>query len=305
MDSSDLEQSTRAHNAQDHAARAAREASIKRNPHPDFKAVEDLRPDWPHQDPSWMYTKTINPAWQFGQGSNDGGECLSKRHVEINPYEEGRPAVYNYKLMISGIVPRPIGFLSTIGKDGKSTNLAPFSFTNMVNYDPPLFTVGFTGCGIENAKDTLGNLVDTGECVLNIISEHFVEAANSTSIDTPYGVSEWDVSGLHPAKSTFVTPPRVKEAIYATECRLYDMREFESRDPSTPGKKTGVMVILEGVNFWVREDALNEERNIINPSILRPVSRLGGVTYGRTTQGYELLRPKFKDAVEAGVVQGP
>lgn len=103
--------------------------------------------------------------------------------------------------------------------------------------------------------------------VLNIISEHFVEAANSTSIDTPYGVSEWDVSGLHPAKSTHVRPPRVKESIYATECRLYDMREFESRDPSTPGKKSGVLVILEGVNFWVREDALNEERNMIDPSV--------------------------------------
>jgi len=47
---------------------------------------------------------------------------------------------------------------------GKSMNLAPFSFTNMINYDPPLFTVGFTGCGIETAKDTLKNIVETGEC---------------------------------------------------------------------------------------------------------------------------------------------
>ncbi|KAJ9138225.1 Flavoprotein oxygenase protein [Pleurostoma richardsiae] len=295
----------RQHNAEDHTARTTRENSIRRNPHPDFKLAEASRPDWRPGDPSWTYTKTVNPTWQFGQGSNDGGECLKKAHVEINPYEEGRPAVYNYKLMISGIVPRPIGFLSTVGKDGRSMNLAPFSFTNMINYDPPLFTVGFTGCGLQNAKDTLGNLIDTRECVLNIISEHFVEAANACSINAPYGVSEWDISGLHPAESRFVKPPRVKEAIYATECRLSELREFESRDPATPGKKTGVLAILEGVNFWVREDALNEERNIIDPAVLRPISRLGGITYACTTQAFELLRPKFEDAVEAGVVPEP
>lgn len=80
--------------------------------------MEASRPEWPHEDPGWTYTKTSNPTWQFGQGSNDGGACLDQEHVEINPYEEGRPAVYNYKLMISGIVPRPIGLLSTVGKDG-------------------------------------------------------------------------------------------------------------------------------------------------------------------------------------------
>jgi flavin reductase (DIM6/NTAB) family NADH-FMN oxidoreductase RutF len=72
---------------------------------------------------------------------------------------------------------------------------------------------------------------------------------------------------LHQAKSTFVKPPRVAEAIYATECRLFEVREFTSRSPTTPGKKTGVLAILEGVNFWVREDALNADRNIIDPAV--------------------------------------
>ena len=106
-------------NAEDLIARAAREASIKRNPHPDFKSVESSRPVWPHEGPSWDCMQTISPSWQFGQGANDDGASLEKTHVEINPYEEGRPSVYNYKLMISGIIPRPIGFLSTLGKDGK------------------------------------------------------------------------------------------------------------------------------------------------------------------------------------------
>jgi flavin reductase (DIM6/NTAB) family NADH-FMN oxidoreductase RutF len=100
-----------------------------------------------------------------------------------------------------------------------------------------------------------------------VISEHFVEAANSTSINAPYGVSEWNVSGLHAAESTHVQPPRVKEAIFATECRLFEVKEFESKDPATPGKKTGVLAILEGINFWVREDAVNEEKNLVDPGV--------------------------------------
>lgn len=104
----------------DEAARQGRleqEKSVKRNPHPDFKAVENSRPDWDDAE-QWRYTKTRDPNWQWGQGGNDGGASVAKSHVEINPYADGRPSVYNYKLLISGIVPRPIGFLSTISADG-------------------------------------------------------------------------------------------------------------------------------------------------------------------------------------------
>lgn len=111
-----------------------------------------------------------------------------------------------------------------------------------------------------------GSLAD-GTGVLNVISEHFIEAANSTSINAPYGVSEWEISGLHPAPSRLVRPPRVKESVFATECHLQEVKEFESRNPATPGKKTGVLAILEGVNFWAREDAVNEERNLMDPAV--------------------------------------
>lgn len=82
-------------------------------------------------------------------------------------------------------------------------------------------------------------------------------------------MSEWDLSGLHQAPSTHVKPPRVKESIMSTECRLYEVKEFESKNPTTPGKKTGVLAILEGINFWVREDALNEEKNLIDPEVIQ------------------------------------
>lgn len=244
-------------------SRADAEKAIKRNPHPDFKKVESERQPWNHSL-KWNIKQTFKPDWKYGDGANDGGESLKKKHVEIDPYEEGRPAVSNYKLLISGIIPRPIGFISTRSKDCSSTNLAPFSYFQVINHDPPLFTVGYAG-GFDNAKDSLKNLSESGECVINIISEHFIEAANATSINAPYGESEWALSGLTPAPSTTVKASRVKEAIFSVEGKLDFTKEYESK--ATPGKKTGVLAVIEGTRFWVREDALNEDKNLIDPSV--------------------------------------
>ena len=74
---------------------------------------------------------------------------MDKKHVEIDPYAEGRPMMLNYKLLISGIVPRPIGFLSMQSVDGKTENLSPMSYFQAVDHDPPIFIVGFSaraGC---------------------------------------------------------------------------------------------------------------------------------------------------------------
>ena len=90
--------------------------------------------------------------------------------------------------------------------------------------------------------------------------------------------------------------------MFSIEGKLVDTKEFESR--ATPGKKTGVLAIIEGTRFWAREDAINEDRNMIDPNILRPVSRFGGITYGRTTEVFELPRPDFEKTKESGVLEG-
>ena len=120
------------------------EKHVQRNPHGNFKEVEASRPQWSNEG-KWAWTQTKNPNWKPGDGANDGGECLQHEHVDIDPYQDGRPATFNYKLLISAIIPRPIGFLSTRSKDGKSTNLAPYSYTQVINHDPPIFIVGFAG----------------------------------------------------------------------------------------------------------------------------------------------------------------
>lgn len=77
-----------------------------------------------------------------------------------------------------------------------------------------------------------------------------------------------------------------------------ETREFESRVHK--GRVTGVLAIVEGVRFWVREDAVNEERNAIDPNVLKPMSRLGGITYGRLVEGVELPRLDFGEMMENG-----
>lgn len=271
------------------------EVVIQRNPHGDFGKVQASRPDWDHSR-KFSYTKTADPEWQYGGGANDKSGN-DREHVEIDPNAEGREPRLNYKLLISGIIPRPIGFVSTRSKDGSSTNLAPYSYTQVFNHDPPVFGIGFSG-GFENAKDSLRNLLESGECVINIISEHYIEAANSCSIDLPYGVSEWSASGLTPAPCKVVKASRVKEAILSVEGKLLSTQEFESR--VTPGKKTGVVAMIEGVRFWVREDAINEDRSLIDPAVLRPMARLGGITYTRILDGFEIPRPVMKQEIKDG-----
>lgn len=246
-----------------HLESAQAEKLFKRNPHGDFSKVEASREPW-NDSATFTLKQTKDPKWKYGGGANDNGESFNKQHVEIDPYAEGRPASSNYKLLISGIIPRPIGFVSTRSKDGSSTNLAPFSYFQTICHDPPLFILGIAG-DYSSSKDTLRNLQETGECTLNIISEHFIEAANAASINAPYGTNEWQISGLTPAPCATVKTSRVKEAIFSVEGKLESTKNYESR--SKPGKRATTLVVIEGTRFWVREDALNEGQDKIDPAV--------------------------------------
>jgi len=97
-----------------------------------------------------------------------------------------------------------------------------------------------------------------------------------------------------------VKPARVKEAVFSIEGKLAHVKEFESR--SRPGRTGNVMIIVEGVRFWAREDAIDADGTLLDPDVLAPVSRFGGITYGRSLEGYELLRYDWEKEKEAGNV---
>ncbi|KAJ9605846.1 hypothetical protein H2200_009695 [Cladophialophora chaetospira] len=260
--------------------------------HGDFKKIQANRPDFDNSS-SVPVTKSPNPAWKYGDGTNKKpNEGLQA--IEIDPYHPDQRMISNYKLLISGI-PRPISFVSTISKDGKE-NLAPFSYFQVVDHDPPILVIGFSARE-SRPKDTRKNLLETGECVVSVVTEHMIEAVNATSLDVPHGVSEWAFSGLVATSSSTVKPNRVKDAIFSMEGKLLEMKQLDYGHEGD-GKPHGALAIIKVTRFWIREDALTEARDHVDLSKLRPLVQLGGISYGRVRETFELPRPRLEDEMK-------
>ncbi|KAJ7512392.1 hypothetical protein B0H11DRAFT_2268450 [Mycena galericulata] len=132
-----------------------------------------------------------------------------------------------YAMCTSGIVPRPVAFVSTIAEDG-TENLAPFSFLRLVSTNPPIISVSFTGS--PRHKDSGNNIRATKGFTVNIVSEPWIAQANSCAIDAPPNMSEWALSGLTREPSVFVKPARVKESAFSLECELLQNVEVKNAD---------------------------------------------------------------------------
>jgi flavin reductase (DIM6/NTAB) family NADH-FMN oxidoreductase RutF len=254
----------------------------------DFEKTQAGRPTFDPSRPIEV-TKHPNPEWKYGQGTMDLDE--SKAHIEVDPYAAGRPMVHNYRLLVAGITPRPVGLISTISGDGETKNLSPFSYFQVIDHDPPMFIVGFSSRP-DREKDTFRNLKETGECVINTVSENMIEAVSASSIDAPYGVSEWEVSGLHEAPASTVKPSRVRESVFSIESKVVDIKEFENH---SEGMSTAGLALLKATRFWIHQDATNEEASHIDLEKLRPVAQLGGISYGRILSTFELPRKRWAD----------
>jgi flavin reductase (DIM6/NTAB) family NADH-FMN oxidoreductase RutF len=205
--------------------------------------------------------------------------------VTINPGEHDPRNIY--KLMIGSIVPRPIAFVSSVSPDG-ILNLAPFSFFNGVCASPPVISFSPVVRGTDGQqKDTLRNIEATGEFVVNIVSEHFAAQMNLCSADFPPDVDEFAMSGLTPVPSDLVKPPRVRESHVQMECRLWKIVEISK-------KPLGASLVLgEILRFHVDDELIQDFR--IDPDKLRAIGRMGGPTYTRTADRFDLPRPTVAD----------
>jgi|TARA_Y100000780_G_C13671749_1_gene412666 flavin reductase (DIM6/NTAB) family NADH-FMN oxidoreductase RutF len=193
------------------------------------------------------------------------------------------PLLETHKLMIGSIVPRPIAFVSTLSKDGFE-NLAPFSYFNGICSNPPSIMFCPARRGYDGkTKDTLNNIRDTEEFAVNIVSEDFAEQMVSTSTDFEPEVNEFEVSGLTPEPCQKIAPPKVAEAKISFECKLNQIVPVGNEGPGG-----GFVIIGTIVLFHIDDDVY--EDGYINLEKLRPIGRLAGNMYTRTTDKLEIIR---------------
>ena len=200
-----------------------------------------------------------------------------------------------YKLLIGAVVPRPIALVSSVNRDG-ALNLAPFSFFNAVGSNPMLVMFCPANEPDGREKDSLRNAAPAdeggmGEFVVNVVSEAIATRAVSASEPLAFGQSEFELSGLTPAPSRVVSPPRVAESPVSFECRTRRVDRF------APDAGMGANMVI-GEVVWVHAaDGLVNERFHTDPSSLSAVGRMGGRGYARTRERFDL--PMGRAALDA------
>jgi flavin reductase (DIM6/NTAB) family NADH-FMN oxidoreductase RutF len=197
-----------------------------------------------------------------------------------------------YKLLTGIVVPRPVALVSTMDRGGVA-NLAPFSAFCQAGANPPavVFCPALRVPAGADAdprrdlrKDTLRNIEETGEFVVNAVSEAIAAAANATAAEVPPEVDEFRLAGLTPLASHAVRPLRVAESPAQMECKLLQV-VYVSRAPGA-----GVIVVGEVVRFHVRQDLVENFR--VDPAGLDAAGRMAGNTWVRTRDRFELIRPR-------------
>ncbi|BCN92258.1 nitrilotriacetate monooxygenase [Thiomicrorhabdus immobilis] len=187
-----------------------------------------------------------------------------------------------YPLLVGGIIPRPIAWVSTQNKTGL-TNLAPYSFFSVASVNPPILTITNIAGADRLAKDTLGNLLKTGECVINIVAMDQLDDMNQSCAGYSPEHSEIDEIGIETVASSHVSPPGIKASPVRYECTL---RETLTLSDKPAG---GVLVLLDVVAIYVDDKVVFD--GVIQADLLNTVGKLGGNGYCTVACDIELERP--------------
>ena len=183
------------------------------------------------------------------------------------------------------IAPRPIAWVSSIGQRGQ-VNLAPYSHFNIVAVDPPM--VMFAPAAkdtLGTPKDTLRNVTEVPEFVVNIVSYDHRELMNLTSKVHDYGVSEFETAGLATAPCVNVRPPRVARCRAALECLVWKIVEL----PRGPLGRRAHVVVGEVVGIHVDPSIVSVGR--VQATLLQQLARLGHLEYSAVFDTFEMPRP--------------
>ena len=197
-----------------------------------------------------------------------------------------------HRLYLSFIQPRPIALASTQSADG-NPNLAPFSFYNMMSANPPVVVFCPALNRHSQKKDTLVNIEATGEFVIAAVTEPIAERMNICSTEFPYGVSEFERSGLTPAPAKKVKAMLVQESPVNIECRLRQVVSLGD------GPGSGQVVFGDIVAVHVDDAVLTDGDMVCDAARLQAVGRMGGQLYSRTLDHFALESIREPEQLEA------
>lgn len=183
------------------------------------------------------------------------------------------------------VVPRPIGWISSLSSDGIA-NLAPYSFFNGVGYNPPQVMFAATGNHDHGGlKDAVRDAQATGEFVVNLATWELREQMSASSVPAPSNVDEFEYAGLAKAPARLVKCPRVAESPIHLECRHVRSVELDCRDPN----ETNVVVFGQVIGVHISDRVLTDGK--IDFLKLRPIGRLGYMDYVEVNNAFAMQRP--------------
>ena len=187
-----------------------------------------------------------------------------------------------YKLLTGTVIPRPIGWISTIDANGIN-NLAPFSFFNVVSEDPPHVMFSTVRTGNKN-KDTLNNILYNNQFVVNLVTEDVVEQMNNSSQSVPSDVDEFELANVTPIDSVYIQPKRVKESLVHFECEMVHHYFIENH------QNGGACIIIGKIITMHIDDSILMENHRINLETYKPVARLAGSNYSKLGEIFSIKR---------------
>ncbi len=200
--------------------------------------------------------------------------------MEFNPDTLEASAIY--KLLTGSVIPRPIGWISTIDESGIN-NLAPFSYFNIIGDDPP-HVMFSTVRGNNTNKDTLNNVLTNKQFVVNMVTEDLVAQMNATAQTVPAEIDEFELAGVTPIASTKIQPNRVKESPITFECEMVHHYFLENH------KQGGACIVVGRIVIMHIDESVLLDNYKINMETYKPVSRLAGANYSKLGELFSVKR---------------
>jgi flavin reductase (DIM6/NTAB) family NADH-FMN oxidoreductase RutF len=203
-------------------------------------------------------------------------------------YEPKNPHGLKHNPFNGLVVPRPIGWISSMDKEGR-VNLAPYSFFNAVSYFPPqvMFSATSPHVTSDGPKDSIRNIRETGEFTHSMATWDLREAVSTTSVAAPAGVDEYEIAGLTKEPSKLVGPPRVKESPVHFECKLVKIVDL----PASQEGGSNTVIFGEVIGIHIADHIIVD--GLVDIDLLDPISRLGYRDYGRVREVFSLDRPNW------------